>query len=113
MLAAPRARLALLRGELDVVTALVEPLDRARTFTAWYGLPAAAAWLEALAALNERALVEREAAALTRQHTYLEPFALRALGVVREDETLIEQAVERFKAMGLAWYAEQARATAP
>jgi len=111
VLAAPRARLALLRGELDVVTALVEPLDRARTFTAWYGLPAAAAWLEALAALNERALVEREAAALTRQHTYLEPFALRALGAVREDETLIEQAVERFEAMGLAWYAEQARAT--
>jgi class 3 adenylate cyclase len=112
VLAAPRARLALLRGELDDVAALVEPLGQARVFTAWYGLSAAAAWLESLAALNERALVEREAAALLHHNTYLEPFALRALGIVHEDDTLIQRAVERFQEIGLAWHAQQARATA-
>jgi hypothetical protein len=57
-------------------------------------------------------MVEREAAALLRHHTYLEPFALRALGIVREDDTLIEQAVDRFQQIGLAWHAQQTRATA-
>jgi hypothetical protein len=33
--------------------------------------------------------------------TYLEPFALRALGLVREDASLIERAAARFKAFGL------------
>ena len=40
---------------------------------------------------------------------YLEPFAMRALGVVREDEALIKQAVDRFEAIGLPWHAEQSR----
>jgi hypothetical protein len=34
---------------------------------------------------------------------------MRALGVVREDKALIEQAVDRFEAIGLAWHAEQSR----
>jgi hypothetical protein len=34
---------------------------------------------------------------------------LRALGAVREDELLIEQAAGRFDAMGLTWHAEQSR----
>ena len=42
-----------------------------------------------------------------RPKTYLEPFALRALGVVREDEKLIEQALGCFEAMGLDWHAAQ------
>jgi len=44
-----------------------------------------------------------------RPGTYLEPFALRALGAVREDDLLIEQAVDRFDAIGLNWHAEQSR----
>jgi len=40
---------------------------------------------------------------------YLEPFALRSLGTVREDELLIERAVDRFRAMGLEWHAEPSR----
>jgi hypothetical protein len=44
-----------------------------------------------------------------RPGTYLEPFALRALGAVRENELLIEQAADHFDAMGLAWHAEQSR----
>ncbi len=35
------------------------------------------------------------------------PFALRALGVVREDERLVEQARDRFDALGLPWHASQ------
>jgi hypothetical protein len=107
VLAAPRTWLALLRGELDRLDRL-EALDLARGQT-WYALPAAAARLDALAALKERSLVERDAPPLLQPGTYLEPFALRALGAVREDDLLIEQAVDRFAAMGLEWHAEQSR----
>jgi hypothetical protein len=34
---------------------------------------------------------------------------MRALGLVREDEQLVQQALERFEAWGLDWYAEQTR----
>jgi len=34
---------------------------------------------------------------------------LRALGIVREDEALIQQALARFEQMGLDWHAEQTR----
>ena len=37
------------------------------------------------------------------------PFALRALGFARGDERLIEQATERFEAMGLDWHAAETR----
>jgi len=65
----------------------------------WYALPAAAAPLDALAALKERSLVERDAPPLLRPGIYL----------VREDEALIEQAVDRFEAIRLTWHAEQSR----
>jgi hypothetical protein len=74
-LAVPRIWLALLRNEIDEAGAL-EPADLARGQT-WYALPAAAARLEALAALKERSLVERDAPALLRPGIYLQPFALR------------------------------------
>ncbi len=108
VLAAPRIWLALLRSEIDDVGWLErDELARGQT---WYGLPTAAARLDALAALRERALVERDAPSfLQRPGAYIEPFALRALGAVREDEALIVQAAERFDAMGLDWHAEQSR----
>ena len=109
VVAAPRVWLALHRGEVDDIAALIEPLRQARNLTAWFALPAAAARLDALAALKERSSVEREAAALLQPGTYLEPFALRALGAVRENEVLIEQARDRFEAMDLEWHAEQTR----
>jgi class 3 adenylate cyclase len=107
VLAAPRIWLALLRGEIDTLDRL-QPRDLARGHT-WYALPTSAARLDALAALQERALVEREAPPLLQPDTYLEPFALRALGAVREDEELIEQAADRFDAIGLEWHAEESR----
>ena len=44
-----------------------------------------------------------------RPGTYLEPFALRALGFARNDEELIEQAVARFDGLGLEWHAAETR----
>jgi hypothetical protein len=41
--------------------------------------------------------------------SYLEPFALRALGAAREDPALLEEAVVRFERLGLAWYAAETR----
>ena len=41
--------------------------------------------------------------------TYLEPFALRTLGLVRGDPTLVAQALQRFEAMGLDWHAAKTR----
>jgi class 3 adenylate cyclase len=107
VLAAPRTWLALLRGKIAALDRL-EPVDLARVKHE-YALPAAAARLDALAALKERSLVERDGPPLLRPGTYLEPFALRALGAVREDELLIEQAADHFDAMGLDWHAEQSR----
>ena len=42
-----------------------------------------------------------------RPRTFVEPFALRALGAAREDQTLVKQAAARFEAMGLAWHTKQ------
>ena len=51
-----------------------------------------------------------EANSVLRPNTYLEPFALRALGIVREDQALIERAAATFGALGLAWHAATTRA---
>ena len=104
----PRLLLALLRGDLTAVESLLgEPAVRASN---WFYLSSMAAHLDGLAALGERERVEREAAPVLRPGTYLEPFALRALGLVREDEGLIGQAAERFEAFGLEWHAARTRA---
>ncbi|MEX2405750.1 MAG: adenylate/guanylate cyclase domain-containing protein [Actinomycetota bacterium] len=65
--------------------------------------------LNALVALERRAEIEEEAPALVKPRTYLEPFALRALGYARGDDGLIQQAIERFEAMGLDWHAAKTR----
>jgi len=75
-----------------------------------FGLPAISARLDALAALRERERVESEAPAFLSKPWYLEPFALRALGIVREDKALIARAHERFSAMRLDGHAEQTAA---
>jgi pimeloyl-ACP methyl ester carboxylesterase len=61
------------------------------------------------------AVLEAEEAAtpLLQPGMYLEPFALRTLGIARSDRTLTEQAVERFETMGLRWHAAKTRALAP
>jgi class 3 adenylate cyclase len=103
---APRLRLLLLRGDLEAVDRLLESGEAmyfART-------AAAAARLDALVALGRRERVEEEAEPLLQPKSYLEPFALRALGLVREDRDLIVQALARFESMGLDWHADETRA---
>jgi tetratricopeptide (TPR) repeat protein len=65
--------------------------------------------LNALIALDRRAEIEEEAPALVKPRTYLEPFALRALGYARGDDEPIREAIERFEAMGLDWHATKTR----
>ena len=65
--------------------------------------------LDGLLALGRREEVEREAGPLASARSVLRPFALRALGTVREDEALLKDAIERFDALGLGWHAAQTR----
>ena len=104
----PRLLLAIHRGDLTAVESLLgEPAVRASN---WFYLSSMAAHLDGLAALGERERVEKEAARSLRPETYLEPFALRALGLAREDDALVGQAAERFEAFGLEWHASSTRA---
>ena len=109
VVAAPRARLALLRGRLDQAERLMPTREDLRGSHSWYALQTAAARLDVLAALGDRAQVGGEAQALGVPGTYLEPFALRAHALVDEDETLLERAIERFEAMNLTWHASETR----
>jgi class 3 adenylate cyclase len=105
----PRIQLALLRGDLDTVARLLRDAVVPRRET-WGQLAALATWLEAFAALGDRDRVESAALSLMQPGTYLEPFALRGLGVVREDRALIEQAAARFEELGLEGHAARTRA---
>ena len=103
----PRLQLALHRGDLATVESLLgEPGVRR---TNWFYLSSMAAHLDGLATLGRRETVEREAARHVAPETYLEPFALRALGIVRDDKSLIERAADRFSALGLDWHAARTR----
>jgi len=103
-----RARLALIRGDLERVDALLDGSERWRWPT-WNYVNGVAARLDALLALGraEEALDDAQAHAVPG--TYLEPFALRVLGVAGNDPALVGQAQERFTAMRLDWYAAQTR----
>jgi class 3 adenylate cyclase len=109
ILDAPRIRLALARGDLRPLDELLADTEWLRR-QSWFALPAAAARLDALAAIDDREGVESDAEPLLVPNTYLEPFALRALGRVRRDPALVRSALERFLALGLDWHADQTRA---
>jgi hypothetical protein len=102
--------LALARGDIGAVAELLPaepPAPGGRPPWDVYVLPLR---LDALVALRDRERVETEAPSLLRPRTYFEPFALRALGVIREDDELLDQALARFDAMELHWHARQTRA---
>ena len=100
-------RLALQRGDLDEVRRILEALPATGDA---FAVDAPAARLDALAALGEAERVEEEAAPFVELEGYTTPFALRALGIARRDASLIEQAAERFRAIGLEWRAQETRA---
>lgn len=105
-LATPRARLALVRERLDLLEELLADEEWLHRQT-WFALPAAAARLDALAVIGSQDDTEVAARLLAPPASYVEPFSLRALGIVREDETLLRRSQERFSALGLAWHAGQ------
>ncbi|MBA2361448.1 MAG: AAA family ATPase, partial [Actinobacteria bacterium] len=102
-LESPRLRLALLRGNPQPVG---EAREAAGGHNLSFGLARLAARMDALAALRD-GRVEEDAPPLLQKGTYIEPFALRALGIVREDETRVAEARDRLRRMGLNWHAEQ------
>lgn len=105
----PRVRLALLRDELDVVEEMIDQ-DVPRRGHDWMVTSATVSTrLDGLLALGRRETVEQEAAPLVSSRSVLRPFALRALGVAREDESLLKDAIQRFEAFGLDWHAAQTR----
>jgi hypothetical protein len=109
----PPAHLALLRGDLERVDALLDSSGDTWHLSMDGSLYALATKLEVLMALRRTSEAEELATSLLQPGTYLEPFALRTLGLVRGDRALTERAVERFEAMGLGWHAEKTRALTP
>jgi class 3 adenylate cyclase len=104
-LASLQLRIALVRGDGAAVHELVQVRFK-RTWV--WGPGVFCTLLDALAALREREWVEREAESLDQPGVITEPFALRALGIVRGDDHLLARADERFAALGLDWHAAQA-----
>jgi AAA ATPase domain/Adenylate and Guanylate cyclase catalytic domain len=91
----PRIHLALARHDLSALAETV-PVE-----FDWDWEPASTL-LDALAALGDRERIEAEAPKWLQQGNFTEPFALRALGTARSDRVLIQQALERFEALGLS-----------
>jgi hypothetical protein len=110
---APRLRLALARGERAAVEELTESL---LADEGWYSrghgtsLATLTTLVDGLGALGRRDVLEERAAPLLGRSVYLDPFVLRALGLAREDEAGLAEALARFSALGLTWHAEQTRA---
>jgi class 3 adenylate cyclase len=98
-------RLALLRGDLESVERILAENPAVDFFDVDYP----AARLDALAAVGDRAGVEAEAPPALELGGYVEPFALRALGDVREDPALSDRAATRFEELGLGWRAAETR----
>ena len=105
----PRIRLALLRGDLETVESLVaEPLPDRGWHRAWLLLATLSARLDAFGALGRTEDVENWPP--PRRGTYLEPFFLRALGIVHESEAELTRAVASFDALRLDTHAAETRA---
>jgi hypothetical protein len=103
----PHLRLALARQDFAVLEELLADKDWYSRQT-WFLLPGAAARLDALAVVGGEAAIEAEG--LPARDGYLVPFRLRALGLARNDDLLIDQADERFRALHLDWHAAQTKA---
>ena len=103
----PRLQLALHRNDLAAVQSLLgKPAVRTSN---WFYLSAMAAHLDALAALGARERVVEEATPALQPGTYLEPFALRAQGIVdgvNEHRSRYEQ-IKRFEVLPREFSAEE------
>jgi class 3 adenylate cyclase len=103
-LSGPRLRIAAQRGDRTAAEPLMElPLERGFV----WGSGAMASRLDAFVTFGRRDFIEREAPVLVQPGAALEPFALRALGIARNDDELLIRADERFRALGLEWHRSQ------
>jgi hypothetical protein len=103
----PRLRLALARQDFATLEELLADKDWYSRQT-WFLLPGAAARLDALAIVGGEAAIKAEGP--PARDGYLVPFRLRALGLARNDDPLIAQADEQFRALHLDWHAAQTEA---
>jgi tetratricopeptide (TPR) repeat protein len=97
--------IALARNDLPEVARLLETLHPGDLGE----IEGHAARLDGLVALGRTSAIEEEAPALNIPGSYLEPFALRALGWAHGDDELLERAIDRFTDMGMEWYADQTK----
>jgi hypothetical protein len=97
--------MAFARGELERVESLLFALQEQEPGGS-PSLTTRAAWVDGLVALGRAAEVEQQAETLLRSR-YLEPFALRAVALANDDQSLLERAVDCFKALELRWHAAQ------
>ena len=102
-----RMRLAIARRDLGELRRLVESVD-AEWLEPW-AFAATAAYIDALVALDMHDRIEADAPGAARPGTFVEPFALRALGVARGDGALVDDAIRAFQRMGLDWHAAETR----
>ncbi len=100
----PRLRLALVRRDEQAVRELVG-LVPYRAFV--WGPSVFGTWVDALVAVRDFEAVESVAPRFLRAGATMEAFALRALGIARGDDAMVETALERFAAFGLDWHAAQ------
>ena len=101
-----RARLALIRGDLHRVGALLDGSEK-WSWQVYNFVSSIATRLDAFLAVGRAKEAVEDAERYAIPGTYLEPFALRTLGIARGDSALVVQAQKRFEAMGLEWYAAQ------
>jgi len=106
-LGGPRIRLALARADVGALRSILAEGDWHSRQT-WFVLPSSAVRLDALAVIGSEQTIGSEH--MPAANSYLEPFMLRALGIVRGDDGLLTQADERFRALGLDWHADQTEA---
>jgi hypothetical protein len=103
----PRIWLALTRANLEEVRELVEGLEPELLKPSIGEIRCAL--FDGLVALGDVERIEVDAPEWIERGGYPRPFALRALGLVRKDEALVEQASQAFDAMGLSWHAQRTR----
>jgi hypothetical protein len=106
-LAPPRIRLAIARDDLKELRRLVDAIGPEDLEPWAYEMPSA--MLDAFVVLGDRGSIEAEAPKWLRPKTYVEPFALRALGFARADESMLADAAARFEEIELDWFAVETR----
>jgi hypothetical protein len=99
------AQLALARGDMDAALGWIPEAfdaDLARRWW-WFAMPATITYLDVHSAAGLRDNIEAAAARVVEEGCpILQPFAMRALGRVRNDEGLVREAAAVFRELGLA-----------